>query len=290
MNQISWQYPEAFSAIAIFILCYFYCKPKSDAIIFPKIDFFIKSISSYLYIKNFLKYIGVILLITALASPIIQNKTLQNESEGYAISLLLDASGSMQNLTDKFSVSKEIVKDFIKKRTNDQIGLVVFADFAYVASPITYDKNSLENIIDKMKVGVAGIRQTAMYEALFFGSKIIKKSEAKSKIIVLLTDGNDNVRSIPIQEVIKILKKHEIKVYTVGIGNDLDKFILNKIAQETNGKFFTASSKEELSKIYNEIDSLEKSKIKSYEFLHTEHYFKYPLIGSIAAFVLFLLF
>ncbi len=99
---------------------------------------------------------------------------------------------------DKFAMVKEIVIDFAKKRKNDRLALSIFADFAYIAVPLTYDKDSLIELLKRLDVGVAGTSKTALNEALFLSNNIFKNSTAKQKIAILLTDGNNNVNNIPL--------------------------------------------------------------------------------------------
>jgi Ca-activated chloride channel family protein len=197
------------------------------------------------------KFLMVLLLIIALASPVI----------------------------DKFGIVKKIVREFLSQRKTDKVALSLFADFAYVAIPLTYDKESVIRLLDKLQVGVAGVRQTALYEAMFLSSNIFKESRSKHKIAILLTDGIDNSGSIPLNVAIQTIQKYGIKVYTIGIGspNDYDGAVLHEIAQKSGGKFFEAHSVEKLQAIYKTIDSLEKSEIKADKYVKKSYYFYYPL-------------
>jgi Ca-activated chloride channel family protein len=225
-------------------------------------------------------------------SPVIENKIEIQKNKGYAIGLLLDISRSMNapGYVNKFAIVKRIVRKFIKKRQHDQMGIVVFADFAYVASPLTYDKSMLLKILDNLKVGMAGNSYTAIYDALFFGAKLFKSSNAKSKIIILLTDGENNTQTIPFNVSMRLLRKYGIKVYTIGIGanGDFNKNELVKIAKDTGGKFFAANSKEELQKIYANIDKLEKSELKSDKFIQKNYLYPYPLFLALISLLLYL--
>mgnify|MGYP003474162092 FL=1 len=110
------------------------------------------------------------------------NVNIKND-EGYEISLVLDASGSMIE-ANKFTIVKNIVTDFVKEREHDRLGLSIFADFAYVAIPLTYDKNSIKRLLSKIGVGIAGRQRTALNEALFLSSNLFKTSESKNKIAI----------------------------------------------------------------------------------------------------------
>jgi Ca-activated chloride channel family protein len=170
--------------------------------------------------------------------------------------------------------------DFVDKRKKDKLGLTIFADFAYVAVPLTYDKKSINSILEKINVGIAGVSRTALYEALFMSSKLFKNSKSKNKIAILLTDGVDNADSIPLKVAINTSKEYGIKVYTIGVGRegyDFNSNVLKKISEETGGKYFSATSNQDLIDIYKNIDKLEKSEIKSNKYIQKTYYFQYVL-------------
>jgi len=280
----SLEYPIAILLIGLFLICFKYCKARSESLIFPHINLFLQKSKPPNLIK-ILKYATIIFAILALSSPIIEDRIIQEKNDGYAISLILDASRSMAPpmMTDKFAITKKIVNEFIAKRINDQIGLIVFADFAYVASPLTYDKNILKEILKNTDVGVAGERFTAIYDSLFQSAKLLSKTNAKTKIAILLTDGQNNITNIPYNASVSILKKYGVKVYTIGIGSDreFDKAELIKIAKSTNGEFFQADSTKTLKKIYAKIDKMEKSEIKSQKFSKKSYLYEYFLLLAI---------
>ena len=292
MGNIIFEHPWAILLIIPFIVCAYFCKARFEAIIFPHTALLQKSSQKSSLLLPILKWISIVFLIIALASPIIENKIEIQKNRGYAIGLLLDISRSMNapGYVNKFAIVKKIVRNFIKKRVHDQIGIVVFADFAYVASPLTYDKSMLLKILDNLHVGMAGNRYTAIYDALFFGGKLFKNSNAKSKIIILLTDGENNTQTVPLDVSLRLLKKYGIKVYTIGIGGngDFNRAELVKIARATGGKFFAANSKERLKDIYAEIDKLEKSEIKSDKFIQKSYLYPYPLFIALISLLLYL--
>jgi Ca-activated chloride channel family protein len=229
--------------------------------------------------------------VVALANPVKKDEIQIDSSKGYEISLILDASGSM-NEANKFGITKEILSDFVKKREHDRLALSIFADFAYVAVPLTYDKKALGELLNLLQVGVAGQRQTALYEALYMSSNLFKNSKAKNKIAILLTDGMDNTNSIPLDVAIKRAQKYGIKVYTIGIGGygDYNPIVLQEIAKQTGGKFYEANSKQKIQAIYNEIDTLEKSEIKTDKFVKMEYFYQYPLDVAIGLLFIFMIY
>jgi len=288
LASLTFQYPYVFALLIVYFLCTFWCKDKKKSLYFSNMKM-LKSATKNrgLFIKG-LKFMLILSILTALASPIKKDDIILNDNKGYEISLILDASGSMLE-ANKFTVTKEILVEFIKQRTADRLALSIFADFAYVAVPLTYDKNTLLELLKHIEVGVAGQRQTALYEALYLSSNLFKTSKAKEKIAILLTDGFDNTETIPLDVAIAKAKKYGIKVYTIGIGGagDFDPNVLMKIAQDTNGKFFQADTFEKLRLIYDHINSLEKSEIKTQKFIKKEYYYQYPL--NLAITLLFML-
>jgi len=289
LNQIVFEYAWAFTILIPFFICQLLCKPKMDAIFFPTMQYIKKATKKSMFLEKIIKVMIIVLLVTSIASPIIKDEISIQNDKGYEISLIVDASGSMAQ-NSKFDIVKDIVSDFLDKRVHDKVGLSIFADFAYVAVPLTYDKKSIKRLLKRIQVGVAGSRRTALYEALFLSSNLFKDSKAKKKIAILLTDGMNNVDNIPLDVAIKTVQKYGIKVYTVGIGNagDFDANVLREIASKSGGKFFAANSKERLSKIYATIDKLEKSDIKADKYVKKRYLFFYPL--SVALFLMMILF
>jgi Ca-activated chloride channel family protein len=289
VGNIVFEYPYLFLLLALFVICEKFCKAKRQRLILPNMPMLKKVAQKQSVLINALKILMVALLVTALASPIKEDEVVVQNDKGYEISLLLDASGSMEQY-DKFGIVKNIVLDFLNKREHDKLGLTIFADFAYVAIPLTYDKKSISELLQKIDVGIAGKQRTALYEALFMSSKLFKDSTAKHKIAILLTDGIDNAGTIPLDVAIKTAKKYGIKVYVIGVGGrgDFEPEILEEIAKETGGKFYQASTGERIKAIYDEIDTLEKSEIKANKYVKKHYFYQYPLGAAIALMFLYI--
>ncbi|WP_258238896.1 VWA domain-containing protein [Arcobacter sp. CECT 8985] len=234
-----------------------------------------------------LKYLAIVLAITALASPVKIKNTQYINSDGIDIVLSLDTSDSMRARgfneinpnENRFDVVKELVGDFITKRVNDNIALVIFGNNSLIASTLSFDKQAQKEILDYLDIGIVGPR-TALFDSLASSVKILKNSTAKSKIVILLTDGEDTSSQIPFSIALKLLKKYEIKVYTIGIQSQ-NEYVLNEIANQTGGKYFVANNKRDLAQIYSQIDKLEKSKIKQNKVVLKDYYYFYPLFLSI---------
>ena len=296
MSDISFEYPWVFGFLALFILCAIFCKPRLEAIIFPHLDIFVQSEGRTSQIMRALKWIAIVMALTALASPVVTDKLEVEKREGYSIVLALDASGSMRydfeqsympstSPQSKFAVSRRIVRDFVRKRKNDQIGLVVFGNFAYVASPLTYDKTILSQIIDKLYATIAGPNYTVISDALFQSARLFEKSKAKNKIVILLTDGQSRGDNIPFDVAMRVIRQNGIKVYTVGIGNkgDYNAEFLKLIAEKSGGKFFSADNPATLREVYARIDALEKSPIEARHYLKKSYLFELPLFIAFMA-------
>ena len=240
---------------------------------------------------NSLKYLVIIFSILALASPVKINDTILLKNDGVNILLNLDASGSMKERDldenyskNRFEVVKDIVKDFMDKRVADNIGIVLFGDSVLIASPLSFDKDAQKQIIDYLDVEMAG-QKTALIDSIAASINILKNQKAKSNIIILLSDGVDNASNIPLDVVIKLLNKYNIKAYTIGIGN-FNNEVLYKIANESNAKAYKAMSKEDLALIYEDINKLEKSQIDQNKIILKDYLFFYPLFFAILFLIL----
>ncbi len=282
MEQLVFEQPLWLLLPLLYLICLRFCRAKSEALFFPGAAMLQKAVRSSTLGVALLKFLMVTAFSVALASPVAENEITVQNDKGYEISLIMDASGSMEE-NNKFGIVKNIVEDFLDKRKHDKIGLTIFADFAYVAVPLTYDKQSIKRLLKRLDVGVAGKQRTALYEALFLSSNLFKNSKSKNKIAILLTDGMDNTGTIPLDVAIKTVQKYGIKVYTIGIGNpgDFNAQVLQYIAQKSGGKFFMANSVQKLKAIYDTIDRLEKSEIKADKYVKKRYYFQYPLAAAL---------
>ena len=274
----SFEYPYVYLLLIMVAVCILFCKEKVRAIYFPHTELLSSLVKSKQILLNLLRALILSLLIIGLSSPVKTEEIILDNSKGHEISLILDASGSM-NRFDKFKTVKAIMIDFISKRKTDKLALSVFADFAYTVVPLTYDKKSVIKMLDNIEIGVAGRRKTALYEALFLSSKLFNNSNSKERIAILLTDGKDNTDSVPLDMAIERAKDNKIKVYTVAVGDkkDYNAEVLKHIANSTGAKFFSANSYESIQNIYKQINQLEKSEININKYDKKTYYFHYPL-------------
>lgn len=270
----------------LFLVCAIFCKPISEALIFPHLEMFNAVIKKNSLLENSLKWMVIIFSSIALATPVVINRFQNTKNLGLDIAIVLDASGSMaekgysiQNPNlDKFSIAKSVASRFIESRKNDNISLIIFGDYAIIASPLSFDKRLILEILNRMKIGIAG-EKTAINDALAQMAKSLQKGSAKSKVGIFLTDGMNTAGTIPQKVALSLIEQEKIKLYTIGFGkkNEIDEPLLKMLANNSGGKYFHAQNDEVLAQIYELIDSLEKSEIESQKIEHKKHYFIYPL-------------
>lgn len=226
------------------------------------------------------------LMVIVLARPQSTNRWEDQTVEGIDIMLALDISGSM--LAGDFSpnrieASKDVASEFVMSRHNDRIGLVLFSGESFTQCPLTTDHTVLINLLNDVKVGIIEDQSTAIGLGLATAVKRLKDSNAKSRVVILVTDGVNNAGSVDPITAAEIAKAFGIRVYTIGIGThgtapfpytdvfgrtyfrqmevEIDEAMLKQISSMTNGSYFRATNNQKLKEIYGEIDKLEKSKI-----------------------------
>ncbi|RUM74767.1 MAG: VWA domain-containing protein, partial [Sulfurovum sp.] len=246
-----------------------------------------------------LKWTGIVLAVIALASPVITKSYSHSKKEGRDIVLIIDSSDSMRQRgfdpndpwKNKFDVVKEVVGDFIEKREQDRIGMVTFADIAFISSPLTFEKKFLTDITRMQELGVAG-KRTAINDAIVQSYNLLTKSKAKSKIAILLTDGVDNMSKVPFADVLNLIEKRDIKLYAIGIGDarDYNGKYLQALAKAGKGVAFGARDATTLEEIYKEIDKLEATKIDDKKIVQHTYLYIYPLFIAIFALLFFVYF
>ncbi len=244
-----------------------------------------------------LRIIVLALLIVALARPQGVEENARTNTEGIDIVLAIDVSGSMlarDFKPDRITAAKEVAGDFIADRTGDRLGLVVFAGEAFTQSPLTTDQGTLQTLLGRIRSGLIE-DGTAIGNGLATAINRLRESEAKSKVIILLTDGVNNRGEIAPLTAAEIAKAQGIRVYTIGVGTqgmapypavdmfgnrtfvqqqvEIDEKTLREMAAHTGGSYFRATDKAKLKAIYDEINRLEKSKIEVLSHItRHEHY------------------
>ena len=286
--QIEFLHPTFLLLLPLYLLIVWFLNRHFRVVEFSNLKLLKKAVKSSFDYSKILKFLIALFMVLALATPVKKQMHQANKTKGYDISILLDASDSMQE-DNRFNVAKNIIANFLKQRKNDNIALSLFANYAYVASPLTYDKKSIEQMLKFIKLGVAGSRQTALNEALFLGADIFKKSDSKNRVMILLTDGINTVNSVSLQSAISRIKSFNIKVYTIALGKrgDFNKELLERIAKQSGGKFYQALKPEELELIYSEIDKLESGKVESKSYATYTHYFQYPIAIALILLIIY---
>ncbi len=292
-DNLVFEFPYIFLLLIIFIVCAKFCKAKIQSYYMPHLNIYNEAVNISGSLINTLKWITIIFSVIALASPIKQLDIIHKKSDGIDIILALDTSGSMRQIgfnpsnleQNRWDVVSDIVKDFISTRTHDNIGLTVFGTSVMTASPLTFDKKAQMKIIDNLEIGIVGDK-TALIDSIVTSINILSKRTSKSKIIIVLTDGEDTASTIPFSILQKMSKKHKIKIYTIGIGEP-NRLLLHEVSKNSGGKSFIANSKDNLEEIYEHINKLEKSKIDQNKIILKEYYFFFPLFIAFLSLVFY---
>ena len=262
-----------------------------------------KTIRYYLrHLPFVLRAAAFALLVVALARPQDVERLSHTNTEGIDIMLAIDVSGSMlarDFRPDRITAAKEVAGSFIADRYGDRIGLVAFAGEAFTQSPLTTDQGTLQTLLSRIRSGLIE-DGTAIGNGLATAINRLRESEAKSKVIILLTDGVNNRGEIAPVMAAEIAKEQGIRVYTIGVGSrgtaptpaidmfgnmtfvqakvEIDEKTLQEIADATGGRYFRATDNEKLRAIYDEINRLEKSKVEVADFTtYTEEYLRWVL-------------
>jgi len=295
---IYFEFPKLLFVIFFFIACASLCRMKLPSIYFPHAKQFMKGTIAQSRFLFFLKWLSITLLILSFMSPVKDEPYELEPKEGYELALILDASQSMGEMgfdpsqvrRNRFDVVKSIVSDFIEQRKDDNIGLVAFGSYAFIASPLTYDATILNKILSQLQIGIAG-KYTALYEAMTQGVNLLRGSDSKSKIVILLTDGHstEGKDRVPLDVAVDMAKKEGVRVYPIGIGlpNEYNGRVLEYIAKETGGVAFGAANALELEKVYTKIDALEKSEIQNETFTVLRYFYTYPLFFALVSLLLY---
>lgn len=262
-----------------------------------------------------LRLIILALFLLALAGPQSLLQETVYKAEGIDIVLAIDASGSMAaedfkvngKRVNRLEVVKQVVKDFIDQRRNDRLGLVAFAGLAYAVSPLTTDHGWLTANLERIELNLIK-GKTAIGSALASSIIRLQNSDAKSKVIILLTDGINNAGEVDPKDAAQAAQAFDIKIYTIGAGSrgevpfptrdffgrrvyemvrmDLDEEMLKEVAQITDGQYFRATDAQSLKSIYDQINQLEKTEIEEFGFREVKEHFDKVLMAALALLLL----
>jgi len=302
--------------VPLLILWHLYLKKKGKRFILYSSKKLIKSSDSTVkafFIKNlfYLKLLALILFIAALARPQELSYYEKESKKGIDILISLDISGSMASIDftpkNRLEVAKDVIADFIQKRSTDRLGLVIFAGTSYTKCPLTIDYDILKYFLGETRIGELE-DGTALGMALATSVNRIRTSKSKTKIIILLTDGVNNRGEIAPGDAAQIAKDFNVKVYTIGVGTqgqapypvtdangrtqlymidvEIDEELLKEIANNTGGLYFRAADKEQLQQIFDEIDRWEKTEISTKRYYNARDLYIYFIIAAFAILLL----
>lgn len=274
-----------------------------------RVPFFDKWVETHKLEKNshhipwFWHWIGIwFLLVIALAGPRWVGQTIPLSYDTHHVMLVLDISGSMGledmpargGFESRWQVVRRTALSFVQHRQQDQMGLILFGEQAYLFAPLTLDKHTLKTRIEDADVGMAG-QATALGDAMGLAIKHLKTTPTKGRVMILLTDGVTNAGILNVDKAAEIAQQEGIKIYAIGLGpqhrghslsslfwklqatNDLDEKSLKSIADKTKGQYFRATDEQSLQKIYQHIDELEPVKQQRQDLRPEKSYFFIPL-------------
>lgn len=247
-----------------------------------------------------------LLLVIAACQPKWLGDPISLPQQGRDMMLAVDLSGSM-NISDmmiegqplnRLDAVKYVLKDFIAKRQGDRLGLVLFADAAYQQTPLTFDRDTVQQMLDEAVLGLVGQR-TAIGEAIGLTVKRFNTYQSSNKVLILLSDGANTAGQIQPREALKLAKAAGVKIYTVGVGaeqmiqqgifgpqlvnpsDDLDEKLLTELASETGGKYFRARDLKELAEIYQLLDQLEPIEREKINYRPQQSLLHWPLLAAL---------
>jgi Ca-activated chloride channel family protein len=249
-----------------------------------------------------LLYLSWVFLVLALMQPEKEDQYIQVKNKGYDLMLAVDISGSMQavdfstpnRIISRLDATKEVVSKFVLGRQGDRVGLVTFGEHAYLHVPLTLDTLSVSKMLNDTLSGMAG-QATSIGDAIGLSVRTLRDRPEGSRVLVLLTDGEDNASTIPPLEAAKLAKQYGIKIYTVGVGKNgnvpfpngyggyqmarvtIDEGLLKEIAAMTGGHYYSATDQKALASIYTKINELEKTESNQNVYFIREPLYYYPL-------------
>ena len=255
-----------------------------------------------------LAWVAWTLLLGAVARPQFTGEPISLPSTGRDLMLAVDISGSMNtedmevggHVANRLAAVKDVVTDFIAHRAGDRVGLILFGTNAYLQAPLTFDLATVEQLLDEAPVGIAG-GKTAIGDAIGLAVKRLRTRPTESRVLILLTDGANNVGEVPPEKAAELARAEGVRIYTVGVGAeelkvpgfwgeiggrivnpsaDLDAKSLEQIANVTGGRFFRARDTKELSQIYDLLDAIEPAQQDARTFRPVKALFFYPLAAS----------
>lgn len=248
------------------------------------------------YATKWMKYACIAMwccFVLSLMRPELVNNITHSKNVGYDLMLAVDLSRSMDiadfinngKPVSRIAATKKVVSNFVQQRQGDRVGLIVFAEQAFLTIPLTLDITTVSKLLNNLVVGMAGER-TAIGDAIGIGVQNLRKRPAASRVLILLTDGEDTASRIPPLEAAKIAANDHIKIYTIGVGDKLDEDLLEKISKMTDGTYFKVTNVDALEQVYGEIDKLEKTEARQHRVLISKPLYTWFLIPALMLFAI----
>lgn len=316
LNDVTFAYPWVlyFMAIIPLLIAWYWFKGKKNE---PSINYsslrILNSVSPnwkerLRHLPFILRCLAVGLFIIALARPQSFSSGENIYTEGIDIAMVLDISGSMlaeDFKPNRLDAAKSVIDEFVQGRSTDRIGLVIFSREAFTQCPLTIDYSVLRNLLREIKSGMIE-DGTAIGNAIANGVNRLKDSDAKSRVIILLTDGINNAGEVNPVSAAQIAKTFGIRIYTIGVGTrgeapypvqtpfglkyqmvpvEIDEAVLKEISSLTSGQYFRATNNKTLSRIYSEIDKMEKTRVEITSYRNAKELFYTWLMGGFALFL-----
>ncbi|MGQ8366807.1 vWA domain-containing protein [Glaciecola sp. 1036] len=253
-----------------------------------------------------------LLLVTAAARPQWLGEPIAIPTQGRDLMVAVDLSGSMKardmevrgQPVNRLSMIKYVLSDFINRRVGDRLGLILFADTAYLQAPLTYDRKTVETLLNESVIGLVG-ENTAIGDAIGLAVKRFREREKSNRVLILLTDGRNTAGNITPEQALNLAKENQVTIYTIGVGSntrsmfgfsapssgsDFDEATLKMVAEETGGAFFKANDTESLINIYRQLDELEPIEAGNEKMRPQTALYYYPLAAALLLSIVITLF
>ena len=320
---LDFQYPSFFLLLIPIIIIYIFkfinIESFEGVVRYSNIDLIPSKIKSRATFKNnilvFLNIFIFLLVILGLARPRLSNIISDSKVDSVDIMLVLDMSSSMlaeDFKPNRLEASKEVAKTFIKDRSGDRLGIIIFAGQSFIQCPLTIDSDVLVEFVDKIEVAQEDYDGTAIGMAIANATNRLRFSDSKNKLMILLSDGSNNKGEIEPITAAELAQKFNIKIYTIGAGSigkapypvkdiwgrtsrrmidvDVDEETLKEISRVTNAKFFRATDNETLLQVYKEIDQLERTEIEVSEYKNYKELYVYFALSAALLLIIKILF
>ncbi len=319
MLELSWPWFLLFLPVPLIIYFLPKTKPKGDGIWWGNAAQLIhhqdiKSVSNLFSWRLLNLTIAWILLVAALTQPTWLGEPTKITPSGRDLLIALDLSGSMKvtdmslngQTVNRLESAKSVLSDFIKARSGDRIGIIVFGSKAYLQAPLSFDTNTINQLVQETQIGFAG-EQTAIGDAIGLGIKRLEDKPSDKKVLILMTDGANTAGRVKPEQAATFAASQDVRIHTIGIGadtmlvqsffgkrqvnpsRDLDETLLRNIAAETGGQYFRAKSTEDLQNIYQTLDELEPTPAEDIWQRPLTSLFHWLAFGSIVFFSLSLI-